>query len=63
MNIFTNIGFKILLIFLSLGNVFSYPIKHNAIDPWVPLLPDRLHFQIDRTVFVIPEKNTKTSQP
>ncbi len=55
MNIFRNFSFTILMVFLYLGNVFSFPVKHN-IDPWIPLLPERSHFELDRTVFVIPEK-------
>jgi hypothetical protein len=53
MNIITNFGFKFLIIILSFGNVLSMPIK--KIDPWTPLLPERPHFQIDTTVFIIPD--------
>ena len=57
MNIFTNFSFKILIFFLSLGNAFSFPIKNDIIDSGIPLLPERPHFQLERTVFIIPGKN------
>lgn len=52
MNIITNFGFKCLIIILSIGSIFSAPIKQ--IDPWTPLLPERHHFQVDTTLFITP---------
>jgi hypothetical protein len=57
MNIIMNVGFKILMIILSLGNVFSAPIK--IVDPFIALLPERPHFQIDNNVYLIPDISAK----
>lgn len=48
-----NFSFKMLMLILSLGSVFSAPIK--VIDPFIALLPERPHFQIDNNVYLVPD--------
>jgi hypothetical protein len=52
MNIVMNFGFKMLMLILSLGSVFSAPIK--VVDPFLALLPERPHFQLDNNVYLVP---------
>ncbi len=54
MNIIINFTFKMFILILSLGNVLSAPINNQKIlDPWIPLLPERNYFQVDRTIVII----------
>ncbi len=48
-----NFSFKLLIFILSLGSVFSAPIK--MVDPFIALLPERPHFQIDNNVYFVPD--------
>jgi hypothetical protein len=54
MNFVMTFGLKMLVIILSLGNVFSAPIKQEKIiDPFIALLPERPSYQLDNNVYLI----------